>query len=167
MSPAFPHKPWFRGEVTLGHEYEEKVAVRLREAGLVAEVTPLVIRPDEQDADDFMGQVDLWVSRPGGTPAKVECKSNRRSFTGPEDWPFSCFACYKTTKPSRDMPVLCISMVTEVIVGVLDYGEGRYVQKMTDRRPQHETTYAVLTAPNSSILTFDQWVDRAGEWLME
>lgn len=107
------------------------------------------------------------MSRPGGTPAKVECKSNRRAFTCPGDWPFAYFACYKTSKGSGDMPVLCISMVTEAIVGVLDDGSCRWARKMSDDRPLHRTEYEILAAPNSLILTFDQWVDRAGEWLME
>jgi hypothetical protein len=82
----FDNDELFRRELAEGHAYANYVADRMRQQGLRVEVTPMQWRDTIADRKRFSDEFDLMVGV--RRPCRVDVKSRRLSFSGPDDYPW-------------------------------------------------------------------------------
>lgn len=85
--PLEPDHLW-EERLARGHKWEETYAWRLRNAGFRVKVHPHRRTPSKDKIDEYSDFFDLLVSsKAKDLTVKVECKSNRWTYHGPEDLP--------------------------------------------------------------------------------
>jgi hypothetical protein len=83
----FDNDQLFFAQATIGHQFAERVAERLRRSGCEATANPLQFRDKVSERWRFRTEQDVLVAAP--RKAVVEVKSRDLSFTGPEDYPYA------------------------------------------------------------------------------
>src|SRR5689334_18766566 len=116
MTDWFSNDELFRRELSVGHQYAELVAARLREEGLHVVVTPMEVRADIDDRHRFANEFDLLVGE--RAPCIIDVKSRDLAFSG-DDYPYpSAFVDTvggwnaKATKP---MAIVLVSQRTQAM----------------------------------------------------
>jgi hypothetical protein len=107
----------FERELAAGHHYAELVAKRLRDDGLVVEVTPMAWRSTIEERAAFANEFDLRV----GTkrPAVIDVKSRRERFTAPGDFPYETAFVDTVSgwnaKATKPLAIIMVSQITEAM----------------------------------------------------
>ncbi len=144
-----------------GHKWELYVATKLLQAGLWVRVPTKSVRNSIDEAAAYADEADVWVTR--SEPAKVEVKSRRVRFTGPDDIPSENRPFFVTTENSwndaETKPVAVIVVFQET--GGMAVASGKDSQRW-ERRPRYDRVRNIrdvfLCAPVDTLYTFEEFV---------
>jgi len=88
------HQDWLKNDdlfieqLLIGRDGELKIGRELQKRGVTVQVTPLEIRKDVNDRDEFKNQADMYAWK-GDRKYRIEVKSLNYAFTGIGDFPFN------------------------------------------------------------------------------
>lgn len=161
-TPWMENDSLFFRELSCGHRYELYVALQFLRAGICVESPPKTIRDSAWDIPDYADEADLWVGRED--PAKIEVKSRRVIFTGPDDIPADRDPFFVTTESSwnnaieKPLAVVLVSQDTGAMVVASPRRSEEWVKVTTrDKKRNIEDTF--LCAPVKTLYTFDVLVE--------
>lgn len=148
-----------REREAIARKYESLAIHLFREQNLGVICMPQRIRAETESRKSFELSKDLFLFLDTKKKLWIEVKSKDEYFTDdPDGWPFEDVTLYATNKGAeRPFAVVFLSQRTQKALAVMN-DETWFEGEQEDRK--RSTTYPVLKAPVSSLISFSTLIER-------